>query len=160
MYDERKNSGGVPQHVAVSSVHVYDGVSATVMILTDYRGSPLFAAAVTRFPHSVVFIVATLSELYTVLFEAEILELPAIAAKKGTEVIWKAYFAGRRADLLLCGYAVLDGFAESSKVPAEVFNVLEQPPYFSVEPLQTVFDLVISNGLGKEVLEEENKWNL
>lgn len=57
-------------------------------------------------------------------------------------------------------FAVLDGFADPSKIPAEVLNVLEQPASLRVEPLQTLLDLIISTPTTEKVLEEEKNRNL
>lgn len=57
-------------------------------------------------------------------------------------------------------YVVPTGFADASEIPAEVMIVFGRPASFSVEPLQTKFDLVMSTLPRKDVAKEEKNRNL
>lgn len=105
------------------------------MIPKDQCASLFFTAADAKFVRSVVFIVATLFDLRALLLEAQILELAATAEKDSRQSIWKSYYTGKRAELFHRGYAVLDEFADASKISTHVLNMLARPPSFSVGPL-------------------------
>lgn len=60
------------------------------------RASMLFSVADVMFLRTVVPMVATLSELRSLLAEAQMSELAAVAEKKGRNGIWKTHFAGKR----------------------------------------------------------------
>lgn len=92
-------------------------------------------AAEVRFLCSVDCIVLILSELRLLPSNKQILELAAIAEKKNRRDIWRTCFSGKRAELFLCQYAVLDGFADALEIPTEVMNVLELPASLFVEAL-------------------------
>lgn len=65
----------------------------------------------------------------------------------------------KTAELYHCGYVVRDRFANVLKITTDVLNALERPEAFLVEPLQTMFDLVIYTFPGEEVLKEEKNRN-
>lgn len=54
---------------------------------------------------------------------------------------------------------MLEGFADSSKYPTKVRNVMGQPPPFLVELLQTMSDPGMSTFLWDKILKEEKKRN-
>lgn len=57
---------------------------------------------------------------------------------------------------------MIDGFAESLKIPTEMLNVLERPVSSSVYPWQTMIGLIMSIFPGEEAQKEEEKrtlWN-
>lgn len=55
---------------------------------------------------------------------------------------------------------MLENFSDPSKVAREVLNMLEQTPWFSVQPQQAMFDMVMFSFPGRNMLEEEKDWNL
>lgn len=77
-----------------------------------------------EFRRSVVFMVATLLYLRTILQEAEILQPAGMAREKSRRGIRRSYFA-EKSELLHHGYEVLHGFLDKSNISTEVLNVLE-----------------------------------
>lgn len=74
--------------------------------------------------------------------------------------MWKAYFAGKSAELLHHGYAVWDEFVEPSLVATVVLDVLKRPTSIVVERLQTIFDQAKCTFSVEEVVKNNNNWNL
>lgn len=104
---------------------------------------------------SVVCMVTNTSELCSHLPKAQESKLAAIVEWKSRQGIRRTYLARKKAALLHRGYAVLDGLSNASKIATKVLYVLERPASFMLEPLQTLFDLVLSFFPGKEVLREK-----
>lgn len=125
------------------------------MILKVHSASMSFTAAHEIYLGSLFCIVAKLFEFRLLLRKAHNRRLALVAEAKRRHGIWKAYFSGKRAGLFQYGYAVLDGNVDASKISTEVFNALERSPSFSVEPMQTMFDLLMATFPGEEVVKEE-----
>lgn len=90
-----------------------------------------------------ICMVLTPCKLLSVLLQALILELSAMAAIRQVKYLESVIF-WKRTDLFNLESAVLDGFAIFLEIPAEVLNVVRRLALFSKEPLQTMFDLVKS----------------
>lgn len=104
--------------------------------------------------------ISTVSELCLLLAEAQILKLATMATQKSRQVIWRSCLSRKRAELFHRKYAVIDEFKDVSRIRTEVLNVLEHPALFSLELLQTLFDMVMSIIPEKELLEVEKNQNL
>lgn len=63
--------------------------------------------------------------------------------------ISRRYFSMKKAELLDRGYTVFELFADSSRLSSSVLNVLEHLASIVVEPLQTMFRLIMSMFPGK-----------
>lgn len=55
---------------------------------------------------------------------------------------------------------MVNGFADALELPTDMLNVLEWPALFSMEPLQTIFDLLISTFPLEEVIKTNKDQNL
>lgn len=77
---------------------------------------------------------AALSELRLLIRKAKIFKLAAIAEENSRGGIWRTYFTGKKAELFYCKYAVLEGFADTLKIPTKVLNMLKHPAWLSVQP--------------------------
>lgn len=130
------------------------------MTLNDHHLCVFFTEADAKFFGSLACVLATLSKLCLILSEAQNLKLVAIAGKISVQGIWITYFTGRRAKLFYHGYGVLDGFADATKILTEVLNELERPASHPVDPLQKMFDLVMSPFPDEEVLKEKENRKL
>lgn len=56
-----------------------------------------------------------------------------------------------------------DEFTDASGIPCNVLNTLAYPATFSVEPSETMFDLVLSAFYREKILKEQTKrklWNM
>lgn len=65
--------------------------------------------------------------------------------------------------LFYCGYTMHDGFEDVLKIPTDVLSLVRWPALFSLDPIQTLFDLVRSTFPATEELGQEKKqilWNL
>lgn len=71
--------------------------------------------------------------------------------------IRKTYFSEVKTELFHRKYAVLYGFAVTSLIPTIVSNALSWPVTFSVEPLQTLFCLVMSTFRAEDSLKKNYK---
>lgn len=62
----------------------------------DHRASVFFTAADVKYARSVVFMVATPSELHEFFSRAQNLKLAAVAEENSKHGIWRAYLAEKR----------------------------------------------------------------
>lgn len=65
----------------------------------------------------------------------------------------------KKAELFHLGCAGRDGFANTSNISSEELNVSESSAPFSLEPLQTIFDLARSTFPREDVLKKEENRN-
>lgn len=133
--EEQNHSRGLSRQDTGTAAYVYIGIFAGMYDTERPLRTSVSTAADLKFFGSIVGMVAGISGLHLLLPEAEILRKSALSENKSTLGLWKTSFAGKRAALFHLEYVMLHGFADASKLPAEVLNVLERPPSFSVEPL-------------------------
>lgn len=153
MNEKQKESSTLALQETRTTVYVFVGKSRSIHDSERHFPDMFFTMADLKLLCLVVCIVATLSE-------SPILITATIADEKARQGVWRTYSAGKRADPFHRGYRVPDGFSDASKIPTEVLNLLKLPPSSSVEPLQMMIDLVMSNFFGKEVLKEKKNQNL
>lgn len=118
------------------------------MVPRAHCGSLLFAAAHKKFFGCVICMAAIIHKLCSLLSKARISERAAMSEERSRQGIWRAYVADKSAELFHSEYSVLAGLADASDILTEVLNVVGRPELFCLEPLQTLFDLVISTFTG------------
>lgn len=92
---------------------------------TDHRASVLFAVTYLRLVGSKSCTFATSSNARSLLVNAKISKLAAMAEENSRQGFWRIYFAGKRVELYYRRYAVIDGLADALKTLTEVLNLLD-----------------------------------
>lgn len=130
------------------------------MVLKNLFESMFYNTTNSAYLRTVASVFAAVSELRTFLPKARNLKPTAIVAVNSRQSICRMDFAGERAELFHRLYKVLDGLADASKLATKLLNVLERSESFLLNPLQTLFYLVMLTFPGAEALKEEVNWKL
>lgn len=121
----------------------------TCMIPKNHPTSVISTIANVNFLCSVLLKIATLSKLRLLLFKSCILKLTCLVKEDVRQGIWGTFFTRKRADLVHRRYTLLGEFTGTFELSTSVFNALGRPVSFSVDQLQTAFDLLTSMFPGK-----------
>lgn len=104
------------------------------IIRIDHYVSMFLTAADVRLFHSAVCTVEIPSKLPSLFPYVQISTPSSNAEEISKQGMCRTYFPGKRAELFNCGYAILYGSADASKILKRVLNVLEWPASFLEKP--------------------------
>lgn len=96
-----------------------------------------------------------ISELFRLLSVSQNLERARLLKKMVDHDTWRRYSDRRRAELWHCGYPALVASANVPRLSGNLLNALGRQDFILVEPIETLFNLVISTLLDKEALKKE-----
>lgn len=148
---KRNHFGDLSRQVHETEVLVRVRISTSVKIPNVEDRSAVITAANVKFLHSIVCTAASFFHLRLLFPDSQNSELASLIYEKVYHCIWRTQFVNNKAGLFYRRYTVLNVLIVPPKLPINVLNTLVHPDFFE-GPLQTMFDLLISEFPGQELL--------